>query len=131
LARQLVSNLSSTFNELASLIGRDRQKQYVRRFASEAFAFLLRRAQDPNEIVVTMLSDLDDNEDYSEGVMNIFIESMKAPGRNLHSKAVPLFNALVHNVYIAGLFRLELLTRRNRIFAALTTRCHNSSPLEH
>lgn len=42
-----------------------------------------------------MLSDIEDNEIYVEGITNIFIESMKAPARNLHSKAVMLFRTLV------------------------------------
>jgi U3 small nucleolar RNA-associated protein 20 len=102
LARPLSTNLSSTFEQLAPLLGKVHQKQYVRRFASEAFAFLLRRVKEPKEIVKVILDDIE-NEEYSEAVMNMFVESMKAPGRNLHSKALSIFNALVLNVHNSGL----------------------------
>jgi U3 small nucleolar RNA-associated protein 20 len=102
LARPLSTNLSSTFKQLAPLLGKVHQKQYVRRFASEAFAFLLRRVKEPKEIVKVILDDIENNEEYSEAVMNVFVESMKAPGRNLHSKALSIFNALVLNAHDSG-----------------------------
>ena len=102
LARPLVTNLPETFNQLAPLLGKSRQKHYVRRFASEAFAFLLRRVKEPTQIVKTMLGDIDENEDYSEAITNTFVESMKAPGQSLHSKALSLFRALVRNVQTSG-----------------------------
>jgi U3 small nucleolar RNA-associated protein 20 len=94
----------------APLLGKTRQKQYIRRFASEAFAFLLRRVKDPSEIVTIILNDLDlDNEEYSEAVGNIFVESMKAPARSLHTKAVPLFTALIHITSNSGLTTLRII----------------------
>jgi U3 small nucleolar RNA-associated protein 20 len=95
LARPLVTSLPTTFIQLSPLLGKDRQKQHVRRFASEVFAFLLRRVKNPDEIVEVMLSDLGDNEEYSEAVTNVFIEGMKAPARTLHSKALGIFSALL------------------------------------
>lgn len=44
-----------------------------------------------------MLSDIDNNEEFSEAVGNVFVEGMKAPGNSLHSKSLPLFNALAQN----------------------------------
>lgn len=92
-----------TFEQLAPLLGKSRQKQYVRRFASEAFAFLLRRVKEPTEIIKVMLDDIEDNQEYSEAIMNVFVESMKAPGRSLHSKALLLFNTLVQSAQRSGL----------------------------
>lgn len=109
LSRPLVANLTSTFNQLAPLLGKTRQKQYVRRFASEAFAFLLRRVRDPSEIVQVMLSDMDNNEEFSEAVGNVFVESMKAPGYSLHSKALALFNALAQNSRLMSWWALLMI----------------------
>jgi U3 small nucleolar RNA-associated protein 20 len=109
LARPLVANLPSTFNQIAPLLGKTRQKQYVRRFASEAFAFLLRRIKEPTEIVKVMLSDIDQNEEFSEAITNVFVESMKAPGNSLHSKALSLFNALSENSRLTHLWALLML----------------------
>jgi U3 small nucleolar RNA-associated protein 20 len=131
LSRQLVANLSSIFKDFAPLLGQTRQKQYVRRFASEAFAFLLRRLKEPNEIVLLMLKDVDGNQDYSEAVMNMFIESMKAPNRNVHSKAIPLFDTLVQKVHEIGLSPKVFLICRNRVCAAVIIRRRQSSSLEY
>jgi hypothetical protein len=57
----------------------------------------------PTEIIRNMLTDSGDNEEYSEAIVNVFVESMKAPGRGLHSKALSLFNAIVENVQSLGL----------------------------
>jgi len=103
LARPLVANLTTTFDQLAPLLGKPRQKQHVRRFASEAFAFLLRRVKSPNEVVEYMMSDLGDNEEYLEAVANVFIEGSKAPGRNLHSKALAIVSALVRSAQSSGM----------------------------
>ena len=103
LARPLVANLTITFDQLAPLLGKTRQKHHVRRFASEAFAFLLRRVKSPNEVVEYMVSDLGDNEEYSEAVANVFVEGMKTPGRNLHSKALAIFSALVRSAQSSGI----------------------------
>jgi len=103
LAGPLVANLTITFDQLAPLLGKTRQKRHVRRFASEAFAFLLRRVKSPNEVVEYMVSDLGDNEEYSEAVANVFVEGMKAPGRNLHSKALAIFSALVRSAQSSGI----------------------------
>jgi U3 small nucleolar RNA-associated protein 20 len=103
LARPLVSQLTTTFDQLSPLLGKSRHKQHVRRFASEAFAFLLRRAKSPNDIVAYMLSDVGKNEEFAEAVTNVFIEGMKAPGRSLHSKALSIFSALVQSAQSLGI----------------------------
>jgi len=98
-----------TFQQLAPLLGKARQKQYVRRFASDAFAFLLRRIKEPDEIIDIILRDIDDNEEYEEAIANMFAESMKVPGRALHSRAISLFNALILKVHETGIAALELI----------------------
>jgi U3 small nucleolar RNA-associated protein 20 len=108
LSRSLILNILSTFDQLAPLLGKTRQKQYVRRFASEAFAFLLRRIKDPTEIVHKILGEIGDNEEYCEAIGNMFVESMKAPGNNLHSRAVNLFDTMVTSAS-STIHRLNLL----------------------
>lgn len=63
--------------------------------------------KDQAEIVQTMLADIEDNEIYAEGITNVFIESMKAPSRSLHSKAVVLFTTLVQNTKDGGTMILK------------------------
>lgn len=63
----------------------------------------------PSEIVTVILEDVDpDNEEYSEAIANIFIESMKAPSRSLHTRAVPLFNALIRTANSSGMVLIIL-----------------------
>jgi hypothetical protein len=50
-----------------------------------------------------MLADIGDNEIYAEGITNVFLESMKAPARNIHSKAVVLFNTLIQSTQSEGI----------------------------
>jgi hypothetical protein len=71
-----------------------------------------------------MLNDIGENAEYSEGIANVFIESMKAPGRSLHSKAIALFNALVENAHISGKSLVYLLTCRHKICKTTTIECH-------
>jgi hypothetical protein len=56
-----------------------------------------------------MLSDIDQNEEFSEAITNVFVESMKAPGNSLHSKALSLFNALSENSRLTHLRALLML----------------------
>lgn len=78
------------------------------RFTSEAFAFLLRRIKDPSEIVDVMMEDIGDNTEYQDAITNIFVESMKAPGRTLHSKALLLFKALLEYAETTGIILMSL-----------------------
>jgi hypothetical protein len=97
----------------------------VRRFASEAFAFLLRRVKESlSEIVKVILDDVGENKEYSEALMNVFVESMKAPRGNLHSKAIPLFNSLVHYVQNSGMsLPLKMLICRKRVCTSCLEGC--------
>ena len=118
LVRPLVTNITTTFEQLAPLLGKTRQKQYVRRFASEAFAFLLRRLKDPHEISEKMLEEIGEDEEYREAIANVFVVSMGAPGKSLHSRAINLFDVLAKAAHTAGLqFGLCILTCRNGSFA--------------
>jgi len=51
-----------------------------------------------------MLSDINHNEEFSEAITNVFVESMKAPGNSLHSKALSLFHALAENSRLTHLW---------------------------
>jgi len=44
-----------------------------------------------------------------EAVTNMFVESMKAPGKTLHSKAVALFEALFAKVAQIGTSRANVV----------------------
>ena len=59
------------------------------------------------DIVKVMFDDIDDNEEYLEAMTNIFVESMKGPGRALHSKSIVLFNDLFQHVQITGWSSLD------------------------
>lgn len=66
---------------LAPLLGQEHQKPYIRHFAAEAFAFLIRkmRGKDLADIVRLMLQSLQQSptEEYVEGLAMVFFEAVK------------------------------------------------------
>lgn len=106
LSRLLVPDLRPTYDLLAPLLGREKQKPFIARFAAEGFSFLLKKAglgynkgQEPlKKIVGHILQDLrdtDGNELYQQGLMTLFADSMRGVQRGLHSAALPILKELL------------------------------------
>jgi U3 small nucleolar RNA-associated protein 20 len=110
LSKLLVSNLRPTYDILAPLLGKEKQKPHVARFAGEAMSFLIRKAATPanrdtslEQIVRHIKTDLLSTQGsktyglYYHGVMTLFAESMKGNGQSIHSSATAIINALIAN----------------------------------
>ncbi|RUP48500.1 hypothetical protein BC936DRAFT_144478 [Jimgerdemannia flammicorona] len=87
---------------LAPLLGEHHQKPYIRHFAAEAFAFLIRKARgkDLTTIVHYMLESLRamPTEEYVEGLAMVFFEAVKQVDNRLHSRGVAIMQVLVQQM---------------------------------
>jgi len=104
LSRLLVPDLRPVYDLMAPLLGKERQKPFVARFAAESMSFLLRKAAShahkdgrPLHLIVehierdvctaaTGKSDL-----YEQGVAVLFVESIQGSQQALHSGGAVLF----------------------------------------
>lgn len=104
LSKQLATDLCPTFAMLTPLLGEDnQQKPYIRHFAAESFAFLLRKARgkDLTHIMEYILERVrkEPNEEFVEGVSMLFFECIKQVDHQLHSRGVAIFKELITQMY--------------------------------
>ncbi|KAI8575447.1 hypothetical protein K450DRAFT_261769 [Umbelopsis ramanniana AG] len=104
LSKQMTNDLCPTFAMLAPLLGEDnQQKPYIRHFAAESFAFLLRKARgkDLTLIMEYILERVrqEPNEEFVEGVAMLFFECIKQVDHQLHSRGVAIFKELILHMY--------------------------------
>ncbi|CAG8743805.1 7911_t:CDS:2, partial [Racocetra fulgida] len=100
--RRNVSN-SYPIRLMAPLLGEEYQKPYVRRFAAEAFAFLLRHAHAENlaQIVNYIVDSFNESptDVYCEGLSILCYEAIQSPGNELHLNAPILLKELLNASY--------------------------------
>ncbi|KAL9093590.1 MAG: hypothetical protein Q9165_003985 [Trypethelium subeluteriae] len=108
LSKLLVPDLRPLFDLAAPLLGKERQKPFVARFAAEAMSFLIREAarvyeRDPRPldlIVSYALEDLiaaaesSDATLYSQGLMTLFAGAINGVQKGLHPNATATFRCL-------------------------------------
>lgn len=108
LSRLLVPDLRPVYDLMAPLLGKERQKPFVARFAAEAMSFLLRKAaahahkdgQPLRLIVEHILRDLCSSASnksylYEQGLVVLFAESIEGSQGTLHSGGQALFQELL------------------------------------
>jgi len=108
LSRLLVPNLLPLYDLMAPLLGKQRQKSFVTRFAAEAMSFLVRKSsasyhkdQKPlNTVIEHALHDLDNTSSqqlgqYQCGIMLLFAESIKGIQQGIHSSGQTILRALL------------------------------------
>ncbi len=112
LSRLLVPDLRPLYDILVPLLGKERQKLYVVRFAAEALSFLVRKAgalyhknQKPLETLIRhSLEDLRHVTEgrsvhfYQQGLMTMFAGAVKGVKRGLHSSGGAVIRTLLDNV---------------------------------
>ncbi|KAI9775155.1 MAG: U3 snoRNP protein [Geoglossum umbratile] len=116
LSRLLVSDLRPLFGIMAVLLGKERQKPFVTRFAAEAMSFLVRKAGavhhkdiSPLELLARhALRDLKRVTDsksimlYQAGLMELFSDAIKGVQRGIHSSGYTIFECLLEVTQSAG-----------------------------
>jgi U3 small nucleolar RNA-associated protein 20 len=108
LERLLVSDLCPLYRLLAPLLGKERQKEHVARFAAESLSFLVKKASKKQDslsaLVKLSFDDLCQTSQeractlYEQGIMTLFLEAIKGVPEHLHSKADIIFGQLLSQV---------------------------------
>ncbi|TID22040.1 HEAT repeat protein-like protein [Venturia nashicola] len=111
LERLLIPNLCPTYDLLAPLLGKERQKTFVARFAAEALSFLLKKAsKTPDYVTKVVRHALDDlcqtaeinqakgTDLYEQGLTSLFVEATNGVQRHLHSRGDTIFGTLLSEV---------------------------------
>lgn len=115
LSRLLVPDLRPLFDLMAPLLGKEHQKSFVTRFASDSLSFLVRKAgaihhRDSAPLKLLMkhiteqLKELQGSgKDYEfhQGLMSLFADSIKGVQRGLHSSATAIIDELLAATYDA------------------------------
>ncbi|OCK85173.1 HEAT repeat protein-like protein, partial [Lepidopterella palustris CBS 459.81] len=130
LSKLLVPDLRPLFDLMAPLLGKERQKPFVAKFAAESLSFLFRKAgaayhrdAKPLEVIVKhILEDLEGlqdpskHEQYQHGLMVLFVESIKG---------------VQHGVHSSGQIILREITAQTFALMLACTSTLESSPAEH
>ncbi|KAF8852015.1 HEAT repeat protein-like protein [Acephala macrosclerotiorum] len=108
LSKLLVPDLRPTYDLMAPLLGKHRQRPHIARFAGEAMSFLVKKAAAPAHrekalplIVLHAKQDLESIRDtkefglYFHGLMTLFAEAMKGNGLTVHTSGPAIFQCLV------------------------------------
>ncbi|KAL4959032.1 putative HEAT repeat protein (DRIM) [Aspergillus stella-maris] len=113
LSRLLVPDLRQLFGIMTPYLGKERQKQFVARFAAESLSFLIRKAglvyyknPEPLRLAVTFLFDdlrqagteSKNVELYKSGLMAMFSDSIKGVKNGLHSNGADIFQCLLESM---------------------------------
>ncbi|KAK0728930.1 armadillo-type protein [Apiosordaria backusii] len=111
LSRLVVPDLRPTYDAVSPLMGKARIPGHIARFAAEAMSFLVKKAAAPGHkdkalplLVEHVRKDLESMAGtkqydlYSQGIMTMFAEALKAPNHGVHSTAPEIFAAIVRNV---------------------------------
>ncbi|KAJ1805411.1 U3 snoRNP protein, partial [Coemansia sp. RSA 2599] len=106
LSKFLIGDLRPTFDLLTPLLGVEKQKANVRRFAAESLAFLIRklRGDSLQQFVHHVLASLSECpstrlDSYRDGLSLLFFECMRGVKDELHSRASGTMAALLRELY--------------------------------
>ena len=140
LSKLLVPDLRPTYELMAPLLGKHRQRPHIARFAAEAMSFLIKKAGAPGQresslplIIKHAKADLDSMSGtkefglYYHGLMTMFAEAMKGNGLSLHTTAPSIFRALVLALDEKDLNSKESSVWMDVICGVLTSMVHHSS----
>jgi U3 small nucleolar RNA-associated protein 20 len=140
LSKLVVPDLRPTYDLIAPLLGKHRQRPHIARFAAEAMSFLIKKAGTPgqrekalpliiNHAKADLLSMSEAKEFglYYHGLMTLFAEAMKGNGLNVHTTGPSIFRALVLALDEKDLSSKEPSAWMNVICGVLTSMIHHSS----
>lgn len=140
LSKLLVSDLRPTYDLMAPLLGKHRQRPHIARFAAEALSFLVKKAAAPAHrekalplIVSHAKQDLKSIQDtrefglYFHGLMTLFAEAMKGNGLTVHTSGPAIFQCLISSLSDEDLATKEPSAWNNVVSGVLTSILHHTS----
>ncbi|XP_052810287.1 small subunit processome component 20 homolog [Mya arenaria] len=95
--RYLLSDVKLVYGYFSSLLSQQ-YKEYVRNFAAESFAFLMRKSKQPSELFDFMFKSLEKEPDTCEGVGRLMFEMMKGVKEQFHSSTTKVFPVLLQKL---------------------------------
>ena len=114
LSKLLIPDLRPLYELMAPILGKVRQKQFVMRFATEAFSFLIRKASfayeknpEPLNLIMThILADVTTASEpakgrFAESVINLMFESLRGVKRMLHVTGPKTFVVFLKQLVIS------------------------------
>ncbi|POS85762.1 hypothetical protein EPUL_002181 [Erysiphe pulchra] len=141
LSKLLVSDLRPTYDLVAPLLGKYRQRPHIARFAAESLSFLVRKAGTPahREKALKLLvghakSDLvrlKDSKEYMlyfHGLMTLFAEAIKGQGNSLHTSGPTIFQSMLQALDCQVKDLAQHSCWKNVIFGVLTSILHHTNP---
>jgi U3 small nucleolar RNA-associated protein 20 len=113
LSRLLVPDLRPVFDLMSPLLGRERQKAFVSRFAAESLSFLIRKAgagyhrdKKPLKLITKHISDqmrdvqgTTKDFEFQHGLMYLLTDSLKGVQHGFHSSAPAILQELLAETY--------------------------------
>ncbi|XP_071791922.1 small subunit processome component 20 homolog isoform X2 [Asterias amurensis] len=132
--RYLVRDIHIVFRFYSPLLS-EHQKEHIRNFAAESFAFLMRKVKDHGDLFDMMLQSLEENPDQTTGLGRLLFEMIKSVKKQFHScteKVLPILLSKLGPVHFAeGVAKqlpwklcLETLSAMFEFMAEWTTKDH-------
>lgn len=141
LSKLLVPDLRPTYDLMAPLLGKHRQRLHIARFAAEAMSFLVKKAAAPAHkekalalIVTHAKQDLESIQDtkeyglYYHGLMTMFAEAMKGNGLTVHTSGPTILQCLIDSLSDEDLTKEEPSAWIDVVSGVLTSILHHTSP---
>ncbi|CAA9956981.1 DRIM multi-domain protein [Pyrenophora teres f. maculata] len=140
LSRLLVPNLRPVFDLMSPLLGKERQKAFVSRFAAESLSFLVRKAgagyhrdKAPLRSIIKHISDQLKNQqesvkDYAfqQGLMYLLTDSLKGVQRGFHSSATAILQELLLETYNEEHLQFRISPLEPVLVGVLTAAIHHT-----
>jgi U3 small nucleolar RNA-associated protein 20 len=138
LSRLLVPDLRPVFDLMSPLLGRERQKAFVSRFAAESLSFLIRRAgagyyrdKNPLKLIIKHISEQMKNShgsakdvDFQHGLMYLLVDAMKGLQQGFHSSAAAILRELLSEMYSNEYVSLRTRPLEPVLIGVLTSAIH-------
>jgi U3 small nucleolar RNA-associated protein 20 len=140
LSRLLVPNLCPVFDLMSPLLGKERQKAFVARFAAESLSFLVRKAgagyhrdKMPLRTIIKHMADQlkdqqESSKDYAfqQGLMYLLTDSLKGVQRGFHSSAIAILQELLAETYNEEHVQLRIPPLEPVLVGVVTAAIHHT-----
>ncbi|XP_021355382.1 small subunit processome component 20 homolog [Mizuhopecten yessoensis] len=92
--RYLLKDMETVYGFYSSLLSEE-NKQYIRQFAAESFAFLMRKVKDHGKLFDFLFKSLSQSPEKADGLGRLMFEMLKGVKRQLHSCTIKIFPILL------------------------------------
>ncbi|XP_033739688.1 small subunit processome component 20 homolog isoform X2 [Pecten maximus] len=92
--RYLLKDMEVVYGYFSNLLSED-NKQYIRQFAAESFAFLMRKVKDHGKLFDFLFKSLSESPENADGLGRLMFEMLKGVKRQLHSCTNKIFPILL------------------------------------